>query len=247
MYKTALAGGHRETPFDGEPPRHDRLEPDRLRSQAGELPTLLFHPGGRLQLRPWCRSLEIVDAAGSQLGGYSATEAYLPSQKVSVSVVTTFNPGAFDSNGVYGNTSDTVFRLVGANVAPSDAPPADKKPLPTGCSSPACCDRNQSSALTSGLCGGPGQGSNLPPDPKSFDTASHKGISAAWMLGKLAGRGVRDPGGRPVRHRLGPPHRTAAVLPRHSATPRLFRRPIAHRAPRRRMGCGDVTRVRGDG
>ena len=44
------------------------------------------------------------------LGGYSATEAYLPSQKISIAVVTTFEPGAFDCQGNYANSSDTLFQ-----------------------------------------------------------------------------------------------------------------------------------------
>ncbi|MEU8001249.1 serine hydrolase domain-containing protein [Catellatospora sp. NPDC049111] len=57
------------------------------------------------------------------LGGYSATEAFLPQEKIGISVATTFLPGAFDCKGVYPNSSDTVFRLIGAYVAPDNAPP----------------------------------------------------------------------------------------------------------------------------
>jgi CubicO group peptidase (beta-lactamase class C family) len=57
------------------------------------------------------------------LSGYSATEAYLPSQGIAISVANTFEPGAFDSNGVYDNSSDRLFRLIGAYLAPDDAPP----------------------------------------------------------------------------------------------------------------------------
>lgn len=67
------------------------------------------------------------------LGGYSATEAYLPSQKISISVATTFLPGAFDCQGNYVNSSDTLFRLIGAYVAPTNAPPSHSPPPPTGC------------------------------------------------------------------------------------------------------------------
>lgn len=57
------------------------------------------------------------------LGGYSATEAYLPSRKIAIAVATTFAPEAFDSQGDYANSSDTLFRSIGAYVAPDDAPP----------------------------------------------------------------------------------------------------------------------------
>jgi CubicO group peptidase (beta-lactamase class C family) len=67
------------------------------------------------------------------LGGYSATEAYLPSQKISIAVATTFKPGAFDCQGIYANSSDTLFRLIGAAVAPKNAPPSNNPTPPTGC------------------------------------------------------------------------------------------------------------------
>src|SRR5437667_7175247 len=58
------------------------------------------------------------------LDGYSATEAYLPSRKIAIAVAVTFAPEAFDSQGNYKNSSDTVFRSIGAYLAPDDAPPA---------------------------------------------------------------------------------------------------------------------------
>ncbi len=60
------------------------------------------------------------------VSGYSATEAYLPSQKIAIAVVTTFDAAAFNSQGVEPNASDTIFRLIGAYVAPNDAPPMAK-------------------------------------------------------------------------------------------------------------------------
>jgi hypothetical protein len=57
------------------------------------------------------------------LGGYSATEAYLPSKKMAVAVAVTFAPEAFDSQGNYSNSSDTLFRSIGGYLAPDDAPP----------------------------------------------------------------------------------------------------------------------------
>lgn len=68
------------------------------------------------------------------VGGYSATEAYLPSQKTSIAVVTTFKEGAFDCQGVEGNSSDTLFRLIGAYTSPGDPPPVTPTMTPpTGC------------------------------------------------------------------------------------------------------------------
>jgi hypothetical protein len=61
------------------------------------------------------------------LGSYSATEAYLPSKKIAIAVPVTFAPEAFDSEGNYANSSDTLFRLIGAYLAPDDAPPLPPK------------------------------------------------------------------------------------------------------------------------
>jgi CubicO group peptidase (beta-lactamase class C family) len=60
------------------------------------------------------------------VSGYSATEAYLPAQKIAIAVVTTFEPAAFDSQGVEPNASDPIFRQIGAYLAPHDAPPTGK-------------------------------------------------------------------------------------------------------------------------
>jgi CubicO group peptidase (beta-lactamase class C family) len=58
------------------------------------------------------------------LGGYSATEAYLPSKKIAIAVAVTYAPEAFDSQGNYANSSDTLFRSIGTYLAPDDPPPA---------------------------------------------------------------------------------------------------------------------------
>ena len=60
------------------------------------------------------------------LSGYSATDAYLPSQKIAIAVATTFEPSAFNSQGVEPNASDPIFRQIGAYMAPNDAPPTGK-------------------------------------------------------------------------------------------------------------------------
>jgi CubicO group peptidase (beta-lactamase class C family) len=56
--------------------------------------------------------------------GFSATEAYLPSKRISISVAVTYLPAAFDSQGNYANAADPLFRSIGAVVAPNDAPPS---------------------------------------------------------------------------------------------------------------------------
>jgi CubicO group peptidase (beta-lactamase class C family) len=57
------------------------------------------------------------------LGGYSATEAYLPAKKIAIAVAVTYAPEAFDSQGNYANSSDTLFRSIGTYMAPDDPPP----------------------------------------------------------------------------------------------------------------------------
>jgi CubicO group peptidase (beta-lactamase class C family) len=59
--------------------------------------------------------------------GYAALEAYLPSQKLAIAVAVTYAPEAFDDQGNYHNEADTLFRRIGAELAPEDAPPM---PLP---------------------------------------------------------------------------------------------------------------------
>jgi CubicO group peptidase (beta-lactamase class C family) len=57
------------------------------------------------------------------MSGYSAVAAYLPSQKIAIAVAVTYLPEAFDGEGNYSNGADTVFRKLGAVLAPDDAPP----------------------------------------------------------------------------------------------------------------------------
>jgi CubicO group peptidase (beta-lactamase class C family) len=55
--------------------------------------------------------------------GEAAVEAYLPSQRVAIAVAVTYAPEAFDDQGNYSNQADILFRKIGAEVAPNDAPP----------------------------------------------------------------------------------------------------------------------------
>jgi hypothetical protein len=61
------------------------------------------------------------------LGGYSATEAHLPSKKIAIAVAVTYAPEAFDSQGNYANSNDTLFRAIGTYLAPDDPPPLPPK------------------------------------------------------------------------------------------------------------------------
>ncbi|MCX2933359.1 serine hydrolase [Mycobacterium sp. CVI_P3] len=55
--------------------------------------------------------------------GYAALEAYLPDRRIAIAVAVTYDQDAFDSEGEYTNEADALFRKIGAEVAPDDAPP----------------------------------------------------------------------------------------------------------------------------
>ncbi|MDY6996058.1 MAG: serine hydrolase domain-containing protein [Actinomycetota bacterium] len=55
--------------------------------------------------------------------GYAAAQAYLPEQKIAIAVATTFAPEAFGDDGGYHNAAETLFRRIGAVLAPDDPPP----------------------------------------------------------------------------------------------------------------------------
>ena len=60
--------------------------------------------------------------------GGAGLEAYLPSQKVAIALAVTYEPAAFDDAGNYKNEADTIFRKIGAVLAPTDAPPVKPGP-----------------------------------------------------------------------------------------------------------------------
>src|SRR3954463_14805957 len=60
---------------------------------------------------------------GPSLGGYSETMAYLPSQKIAIAVVVTFLPAAYDAQGNNASSANSIFRAIGALMAPNDPPP----------------------------------------------------------------------------------------------------------------------------
>lgn len=55
--------------------------------------------------------------------GQAGVMAYLPSRKIAIAVAVTFDEAAFDRTGGYNNTADTLFREIGAFLAPDEAPP----------------------------------------------------------------------------------------------------------------------------
>jgi CubicO group peptidase (beta-lactamase class C family) len=60
---------------------------------------------------------------GPSLGGYSEAMAYLPSQEIAIAVTATFLPAAYDAEGSNASAASSIFRSVGALMAPDDAPP----------------------------------------------------------------------------------------------------------------------------
>lgn len=70
------------------------------------------------------------------VNGYSALEAYLPSQRIAISLVATFAEDAFNkTTGSYPNEAVPIFEQIGAKLAPNEAPPAapgEQTPPPGG-------------------------------------------------------------------------------------------------------------------
>jgi CubicO group peptidase (beta-lactamase class C family) len=59
--------------------------------------------------------------------GEAGVMAYLPAKKIAIAVAVTYLPEAFDDQGDYRNEADTLFRRIGAELAPDDAPPVPPK------------------------------------------------------------------------------------------------------------------------
>ena len=57
-------------------------------------------------------------------GGTGATSGYLPSDKLTITVVTTYDAAAFDSEGAYANASTAIFKDLVAALAPDQVVPA---------------------------------------------------------------------------------------------------------------------------
>jgi CubicO group peptidase (beta-lactamase class C family) len=59
--------------------------------------------------------------------GEAGVMAYLPSKKIAIAVAVTYEPEAFDEQGNYVNAADVLFRAIGRELAPEDAPPTPPK------------------------------------------------------------------------------------------------------------------------
>lgn len=60
-------------------------------------------------------------------GGAAAVMAYLPADDIAIAVAVTYAPAAFDDDGNYTNEADTLFRRIGAHLAPEHAPPTARQ------------------------------------------------------------------------------------------------------------------------
>ncbi len=108
------------------------LSPESHQAQVG--PDLLGF-GAPLEGCPACHTLDEVYnyglgvvLSGSWIlqnplfGGYGAVEAYLPSKKIAIAVVTTYGEKSFDEQCRYGNASQAIFKAIGTYLAPEDPP-----------------------------------------------------------------------------------------------------------------------------
>ncbi len=59
--------------------------------------------------------------------GEAGVMAYLPTKKISMAIAVTYQPEAFDDQGDYRNEAETLFRRIGKELAPDDAPPTPPK------------------------------------------------------------------------------------------------------------------------
>jgi CubicO group peptidase (beta-lactamase class C family) len=59
--------------------------------------------------------------------GEAGVMAYLPAKKIAIAIAVTYLPEAFDDQGNYVNAADVLFRKIGAELAPDDAPPTPPK------------------------------------------------------------------------------------------------------------------------
>ncbi|MBV8724405.1 MAG: beta-lactamase family protein [Candidatus Eremiobacteraeota bacterium] len=70
---------------------------------------------GLLNLGPWISQIKSFAGCGGTVG-------YLPARRLTIAVVTTYLPEAFDSKGNYPNPSQTVFAEIANSLAPGTLP-----------------------------------------------------------------------------------------------------------------------------
>lgn len=80
----------------------------RLTAQAG-------YGLGVVNLGPWIAQIKSFSGCGGTVG-------YLPSRRLTIAVVTTYAPAAFDAEGNYPNASQAIFSAIGNRLAPGTVP-----------------------------------------------------------------------------------------------------------------------------
>jgi hypothetical protein len=79
--------------------------------------TAAFNYGlGVVNIGPWITQTK-------SFAGSGATVGYLPAARLTISVVTTYTPEAFDDEGNYPNASVTIFSALANLLAPHTLPP----------------------------------------------------------------------------------------------------------------------------
>ena len=114
---------HRRAHIEVQLRSHDRPEPARLREKPGQLRAPCFTQVDVIQLRARHRALGIMAIAEPAPRRLRNKERHLPSKKIAIAVAVTFAPEAFDSQGNTRIPGDTIFRWIGTDLAPDDAPP----------------------------------------------------------------------------------------------------------------------------
>lgn len=104
---------------------HRKMTAPDLRGKTSALPGC---PTCAPQTEGYTYGLGIVISGGwlvqnPLFAGQAGVAAYLPAAKIAIAVAVTYLPEAFDDTGGYPNQAETLFREIGAELAPDDAPP----------------------------------------------------------------------------------------------------------------------------
>jgi CubicO group peptidase (beta-lactamase class C family) len=104
---------------------HQKMTAPDLRGKTSALPGC---PTCAPQTEGYTYGLGIVISGGwlvqnPLFAGQAGVAAYLPAEKIAIAVAVTYLPEAFDDTGGYPNQAETLFREIGAELAPDDAPP----------------------------------------------------------------------------------------------------------------------------
>lgn len=94
---------------------HGKRDPTGRRPVCRTLTNDLHYGLGVVLYGPWITQTK-------NFAGSGATGGYRPSDRLAISVVTTYLPAAFDANGEYAKASSTIFKQIATALSPSHAP-----------------------------------------------------------------------------------------------------------------------------